>query len=359
MMHAPRRHCSARGGPDGMTPMQGGATDTTAAGGTEPTGDLAKLLAETLKAVNKDSLAPFAPGLTVGGASVEATRRTYQALDDLAAALAGKVAALLKGKGIATVLLQAGEDLSEMTAFRALLAWMAEIEDGLGQAPSAAPAGSKAAFAFAPATVALVGSASQAALAVLGALVRSTVSQAHAPVAVGEAELMAALEPALRQQGLEPRRLSALLPRTVAALDESGRLLARLRRMARAADASRVRLGAIDAALAAAPQPPGPPDAAALRAEKLRIEAALKVFDAFWASVPAMLPRLLLADAAEANRDATAILTLRILAAGGTTTVTSRFWGSSVEHAGAVLVRYALYGPDDELIRTERLAEEA
>jgi hypothetical protein len=340
-----------------MTPMQAGAKDQNAAGGAEAPDDLAKLLAEALKAVNKDSLAPFAPGLAVAGASVEATRKTYEALDALATALAGKVAAHLQGKGVATVLLQAGEDLSDLVAFRALLAWMAEVEAGLGEAPQDSSEGRRTAFA--PATAALVGSVSQAALAVLGALVRSTVSQSHAPVAVGEAELIAALDPALKKVNLTPWRLSALLPRTIAELEDPTRLLVRLRRMAGAADAARERLGAIDAALAAVPQPPGPPDAAALRADKLRIEAALKVFDAFWASVPAMLPRLLLADAAEAHRATTAILTLRVLAAGGTTTVTSRFWGTRVEHAGAVLVRYALYGTDGGLIASERLEEDA
>jgi hypothetical protein len=329
-----------------------GAADATAAG------DLARLLTEVLKSVNKDSLGQFASTHAVAGASVEATRRTYEALDALAARLALRIAACLQDKGATTVLLQGGEDLSELTGYRALLAWMDEIEAGLGADEPAVALHGALGFIGAD-TLVLAGPISQAALALLGAATRSVVSQSHAPVAIGEAELLAALEPALRKQKLEPRRLSALLPRTAKELDDPARLLGRLRRMAKAADAARTRLGAIDAALPA-PAPAPPPDAARLRGEKLRIEAALRVFDALWASVPAMLPRLLLADAAEAHMASIgAILTLRILAAGGTSTITSRFLGTKVEHSGAVLLRYALFDADGTPIDTGRLDENA
>ncbi len=344
------------------------SSGTAAPAQTDP---LTSLLVETLKAANKDNLGQLASTYATQGASMEATKLAYDALDAAAFDIGVRVETRFRRPPRPPVLLHPGEDLSELSNLRALVAWLGQVEESL-RAEAAPPQGDAldslaalgATKAFvAPAAAAIAGPLASAAISLLGLFTRRSTSESHTAVAIGEADLLAAVQKELERRTFDTRRLATLLPR--AAMEEEARLLPRLRRLAEAAGAARTRLGEIEAALAPAPPaaggapPPAPPEAPRLRGAKLRIEAALRVVDAIWAAMPGLLPRLLLADAAEAHLGGGGvILALRIIAASATTVTTNRAIGSpGTAHAGGVLIAATLFDRDGTVLFSDRIAE--
>lgn len=370
---------------------------------------VADLLAEVLKAFGKDGLGQLVPTRVVQGVPAEGAFCAYEALDALAAAIAGRVAACIdrrKPTRPVPVLLQPGEDMAELLEYRSLLARLGTLattlEDATTRAGDALAGGSgptidwdrldlhKRILAITPGAVALAGQAAGAAIALIGTFARTTTSEQHGNVAIADADLLAAVAKALPTDKAEALRPSALALRAAEWAGEDGRLLKRLDALDAQARALRDALAEVDARLApkpaaAATDPAAPPAddlvaqlaaivgdgapppgnggaAARLRAAKTNGEAALRNFDAAWAALPAALPRLVRADAMErVLRAGGLFLGLRVLVASGATLrrESGILWWREVEESalGSVLGSFVLLDAEGEALDAARLPE--
>lgn len=337
-------------------------TPATGGGDAEPH-PVVKLLAKTFEAINKDSLGQLASTRSVQGTPFQGALKAYDALDAVAEAIAEALVEKWKEKPRPTVLVQPGEDLSELAELRAVTTWIESVGDVLDKAEeevrpigglddsvlaAIAGLGPVQAFISMSAVAAVAGPLVGAALSLVGLLTRSATTEAHGAVAIGDDQLAAATAGMLEVRKFEVRRPAAMAFDPPSATGRHTPLMTRLEALANKAQALRTRLAEIEAALKAPSAKPetaaAPPDPRLLAA-KFRIEAALRVFDAFWTSLPGMLPKLLRADAGQAHLAADGvILTLRVLVAGGATLTTNKALGrSEIRHEGGVLAAYGLF----------------
>jgi hypothetical protein len=306
-------------------------------------------LTEIVNTFSKDSVGAFRGTRSIQNASIRATLATYQQLE----LAAERIAETMRALGRGPVLLQAGEsvaDLGEYLAFLSRAEKLAERlkkeiaeAEGLFPEEQRVPAGAD----VAPAT--LVGAVFQAALSIGGLLFRKDVTEVHTAVTIDDSVLVNMVREKLSRgssvEVLHPAEV-ALLP-----ISDNGRLSTLLAELDEYAQRLRTLLALVNARLARKNEEPEDPARRPFVKAQPRIDAAVKVFEAFWTALGAQAGKLLRSDAVLTKLgERGTILALRILAGGATARTEAGFVDEETELYGGVLVSYALISTKGRLL---------
>lgn len=304
---------------------------------------------ELLKAINKDSVGAFRGERKVQqGASIEGTAQAYRQMR-----LAAQTLALRAQKiGRTPILLQVGEDLSEIAELKLFERRRADLDGLLDKAIKQA----KDALAAPPLGAGIVDSALAVAaipglLAIAAQLLRTDIAETHNAVTIDDRTLVAAVERACRTMKDGVR---ALTPTEIALLPppEDG-VRTKMEALEKKADELRALVVDLTPAAVVPGQPSAPPPSAERQRARAQGDAVMKVVDAFLQGFPAVAGRIYRADAMRHELgEKGAVLGLRMLAAAGGTRVWTNGWGATKRHVatGGVIVAFAFLDRDGAVL---------
>jgi hypothetical protein len=323
------------------------------------------VLTQVLKEVNKDSLQAFQVTRAIEGTSFPATLMAYRALRRAAEFIAERVTAL----NASPVLVQSGEDVSDLSEYRTFLprldALIAGIQKDIEVAAGALAASPpRKEFAF---TAGLAGAAVSAALAIGGAIFHREIKSSFSSVTIEDDTCAFLVANVLRKNGVDFRLSNAFSLEFSGATgkEPADRLMDRLRLLQDNAQKLQEQLGAVEQLLGPPEtQPrdsskPRDPEKERLAGIKHRLEQSAQAVKSFADAFAPVAHRMLRADEKQAFlKQRGALLMLHVLVGGGgTRTEASTFGRDRIEHSGGVIVRYSLINTQGKVVEADIVAK--